>query len=210
MDFILNADKELLLLINGLHTSFLDGFMWQMSNSRIWIPLYLAIIFLIFKKFNFRTASYLFFFLLVSVSASDWISVHLFKEVFDRLRPSHSPDLVGLLHLHQEAHGEFYKGGLYGFVSSHAANSFSLALFSSLIFQNKIYTWSIFVWAFTVSYSRIYWGVHYPTDIFGGALLGIFISVFFFKLFLFFKNKWIYLKISFPPEKNTIRSFENK
>ena len=66
-----------------------------------------------------------------------------------------------------------YEGGLYGFASSHASNSIGLAVISSLILRNRLYTLSIVGWAILVSYSRIYLGVHYPGDIFGGMVIGV-------------------------------------
>ena len=94
-----------------------------------------------------------------------------------RFRPSHNPQIADLLHLHVHDDGELYRGGKFGFVSSHAANTFAVAMFSSLIFRFKSYVLFIFFWAAIVSYSRIYLGVHYPLDILGGALLGGIISL---------------------------------
>lgn len=90
------------------------------------------------------------------------------KPFFARPRPSHEPGLAGLLHL---VNG--YKGGAYGFASSHAANTFGVAMFIYLLFRSR-YAWisAIFVWAAVMSYTRIYLGVHYPGDIFAGALVG--------------------------------------
>jgi undecaprenyl-diphosphatase len=90
------------------------------------------------------------------------------KPFFGRLRPSHEPELEGLLHL-----VDGYRGGLYGFASSHAANTFGVAIFIWLSLR-KHYRWIgvIFIWAILMSYTRIYLGVHYPTDILVGAIIG--------------------------------------
>lgn len=92
-----------------------------------------------------------------------------------RYRPSHNFDLQGLVHL---VNG--YSGGLFGFVSSHAANSFGIAIFTALFLKNKWYWIFILLWAVLVSYSRIYLGVHYPADIIGGMVLGCFWAVIIF------------------------------
>ncbi|GAB1474660.1 hypothetical protein MASR2M69_21010 [Bacteroidota bacterium] len=74
------------------------------------------------------------------------------------------------------------KGGAFGFVSSHAANVFGLATITSLVFRRKWYTISIFIWAALVSYSRVYVGRHYPTDVLAGALLGFIAGYLFYKV----------------------------
>lgn len=104
---------------------------------------------------------------------SDKISVYLFKDIFTRLRPCHNNSLVDLIHLVGSC------GGKYGFVSSHAANTFALAVFSGLMLKKhypRLILWAI-IWASVVSYSRIYLGVHYPGDILVGAILGISLGV---------------------------------
>lgn len=103
---------------------------------------------------------------------SDQTSVKLFKEVFQRLRPCHNPEIVDLVHLVTRC------GGQYGFVSSHAANTFALAMFMGLILKKHIpyFLLGLLCWATIVSYSRVYVGVHYVSDIFVGALLGMLIG----------------------------------
>lgn len=160
-------DTFLFLFLNSLHTEFLDKVMWLLSDKLIWIPLYLAILVIII--YSQKNRAYIIIpILILCVVISDQLSVHLFKEVFERLRPCHDPSLEGLVHT---VNGKC--GGKYGFVSSHAANTFGLALLSSSILKRRWYTIMIIAWATLVSYSRIYLGVHYPGDILGGALLGI-------------------------------------
>jgi undecaprenyl-diphosphatase len=108
---------------------------------------------------------------IITVALSDSISV-LIKNLVERPRPSRNPEIANLVHIVND-----YRGGMYGFVSSHAANFFGVATFLS--HQFKHYRWSIFlfVWAIVVSYSRIYLGVHYPLDIIFGAILGALIGI---------------------------------
>ena len=130
----------------------------------------------------------LFFGLLILIG--DRASVEMFKEVFERLRPCHNPTIKYLVHTVDGC------GGKFGFVSSHATNSFSLAVFSILLLKNKFkwITGSMLFWAALVSYSRIYVGVHFPADILGGAILGSGVGIFVF-LVLKIANQKLNLKL---------------
>jgi len=166
LEQIIAFDKELFLFFNSLHSPFWDSVMFAISGKYLWIPLYLGIIFFYFKK-NGKKAYWILLFTILAVSLADLISVHAFKNVFERLRPCHEPTLQGLVYV---VNGKC--GGQFGFVSSHAANMFAVAVFTLNIFRNKFFTAFILCWALVVSYSRIYLGVHYPVDVVCGALLG--------------------------------------
>jgi len=86
--------------------------------------------------------------------------------------------MEGMVHL---VNGEC--GGLYGFVSSHASNSFNVALISLMFIKNKWFTAGIISWAAIIGYSRVYLGVHYPGDVICGSLLGALIGYSVFKLY---------------------------
>ncbi len=166
LDWIEDLDRQLLLIINSFHSPFFDTFMMAVSRTAIWIPLYLLIIVALVFKFRKKAVIYIAFILLL-IALADQISVHLFKELVQRYRPSHNLELQNSLHL---VNG--YKGGLYGFVSSHSANMFALVTYLSYCFKNKLITILLFLWACLVVYSRMYLGVHYPLDILGGGILG--------------------------------------
>lgn len=117
------------------------------------------------------------------VIATDQVS-GLIKDSVQRLRPCHNESIKSMIHM---VHG---CGGKYGFVSSHAANSFGVAMFFTLFFKHKYAGLLLMLWALVVSYSRIYLGVHYPGDVTGGALLGLILGIAFFRL-----DKFLLLKI---------------
>lgn len=163
-----DLDRSLFLFLNSINSPFFDELMFYISGKYTWIPLYLAVVLLIIKEKGKRAPVFLLF-IIALIAITDQASVRLFKDVFMRLRPCHDPDIAHLVHIVRDR-----CGGLYGFVSSHAANSFALAAFTNLAIRRRWFTILIISWATVVSYSRIYLGVHYPGDIIGGAALGMF------------------------------------
>jgi undecaprenyl-diphosphatase len=177
-------DTSLFLLINGNHNVILDTLMWSISNRFFWIPLYLYLFYILFKQEG-KNSWKIVLVVIITISLSDQISVHFFKNVFLRYRPCHNLILQQQIHL---ING--YCGGLYGFVSSHAANSFALfTLLGLTLNKNKFIFVLLFVYAFLNCYSRIYLGVHYPADVVCGALIGIGIAFIVAKSYLFLNIK---------------------
>ena len=185
LEFILELDTQLFLFLNSLHNAFWDPIMYEISEKVFWYPFYGILIGLIIWRYKWNAIATLLFIALL-ITLADQISVKGFKEVFERFRPTHNPQIDHLVHTVKG-----YRGGDFGFVSSHAANTFAYALFSSKLFKNRYYSWFIFIWAAIVSYSRIYLGVHYPLDIIGGALLGIALGYLVFWLYCKFGNKYL-------------------
>jgi len=185
LEFLLDLDTRLFLFLNGLHSPFWDTLMWAISDKEFWYPFYGILILAMVWRYKWNAIAILIFIALL-ITLSDQLSVKAFKEVFERWRPSHNPEIKDLVHTVKG-----YRGGDFGFVSSHAANTFAMAFFTSKLFQNRYYSWFIFIWAAVVSYSRIYLGVHYPLDIIGGALLGILLGYLIFKLYLLFANNYL-------------------
>jgi len=192
IEFLFSLDYFLLLRVNALHAPWLDEIMWLFSSKWINFPLALCILWILKSQFSWKKTSILFLLALVVVSLTDVISTQLFKDFFERLRPSHDPIVSHHLHFYMLGPDNPYLGGKYGFVSSHAANL--AALFAFVLpylkkFPITIYALGIYV--FLVAYSRVYLGVHFPSDVFCGALLGLFIGWLFQRhLFANLLNKW--------------------
>lgn len=181
MDNFPQWDTDLFLLLNSLHCVVMDYVMWIVSNKYTSVPLYLLLLYWLYRKYPERKSQIL---LLIAVGLTillaDQISSTILKPMFQRLRPTHSSDLIDLVHT---VNG--YRGGKYGFVSSHAANTFAIAIFVSRLLRNRNISVLLCAWAVIVSYSRIYLGVHYPLDILCGAIVGLCCG--YFMVFLFQK-----------------------
>lgn len=169
IEYLENIDHKLLMLINSWNSPFWDNIMWWISDSKFGIPFYLLFIFIAVRFFGWKKGLIIIVLGLLSVGLSDLSAKYLFKEVFQRYRPSHNLLLSKYLHFVND-----YKGGLYGFVSSHSANMFAIATTLGLFYKekNKYLIYWLLLWAAIIAYSRMYLGVHYPSDVFVGGLLG--------------------------------------
>ncbi len=168
MEALISFDKELFLVLNSLHSQSFDFIMYWITDKFFWIPLYLVLIILIIQKFKFQSLLILLS-IAVLILLVDQTTSTLMKPFFSRLRPCHDTSISTLVHLVTPC------GGKYGFISGHAANTFSIATFLYMIFATKRWVW-LFFWAGVVSYSRLYVGVHYPLDILAGVLYGVIIG----------------------------------
>ena len=181
-------DRALFLFFNGLHSPVWDQIMYWVSGKYSWLPLYILIAGYLVYRFRWKSIIIILL-VVVLITMSDWTSVHLFKNVFQRPRPCHNPDISHLVHLVNN-----HCGGKYGFVSSHAANVFAVVGYTVPIIRNRYYTIGIILWAILVSYSRIYLGVHYPGDVLGGAVLGVLVGFFVYWIYLLLV-KYVYDKL---------------
>ncbi|MCQ2370290.1 MAG: phosphatase PAP2 family protein [Paludibacteraceae bacterium] len=173
-------DKSIILEINSHYNDYFDVFMMWVSDKWIWVPMYCSILYVIAKTKKIETVMVVLG-VVFTVVLCDQVSASIFKPIFHRFRPAQDPEIGQLCHV---VCG--YGNSLYGFVSSHAANTFGVAVFLTLVFRNKLFELFIFFWALINCYSRMYLAAHYLGDIVCGAILGVLLG---------WLSYWIYKKL---------------
>ena len=168
MEELIQLDKQLLLWFNGSDSLFLDGLVKTLTTATTWIPLYLGLFYLVLKN-NDNVQKVLLVLgcagLCVFLAGS--LNDLFVKPWVARWRPSRDPETAMLVDV---VNG--YRGGRYGFFSSHAANTFSLAIFFTLLVRSKVLSVAMILWSLLNCWTRLYLGVHFPGDILCGLLWG--------------------------------------
>ena len=201
LEKIIDYEHDLFLLINGSQSTFWDQFMWLFSGKIAWMPVSIFFITVLFYKNRHRWKEIILVFLAIVlvVTLCDQFASSFCKPFFERLRPTHHPDFA------EEVKTVFdYRGGRFGFISSHAANAFGFAMLTSLIFKYRPYSIAIFTWATVNSYSRIYLGVHFISDIVPGILAGLLFGWLVYKVFIFIRKPVIIKRTDENKENNQI------
>lgn len=183
---LISFDKELLLAVNGSASLFLDGLVKTLTTAATWIPLYLALFYLVLKN-NDSTKKIL---LIVACAAlcvliAGSLDDLLVKPLVARWRPSRDPEIGILVDTVND-----YRGGRYGFFSAHASNTFSIAVFFSLLIRSRLLTFFLIGWSFVNCWTRLYLGVHFPGDILVGLLWGGFVGMSVYFLYVRVSRNW--------------------
>ena len=179
MDTLIQFDKELLLMVNGSESLFVDYLVLVLTNAKTWIPLYLALFYVVLR--SNRSAPQVWLVLAAAglcVLLAGTVDDTIIKPLVARWRPGHDPEIGMLVDT-----VDGYRGGKYGFFSAHAANTFSIALFFSLLMRHRLLTAALVLWSFINCWTRLYLGVHYPGDIAVGLIWGTIVGYGVFRLY---------------------------
>ena len=193
MDFqpIIDFDKQLLLLLNGSESLFLDSMVLTLTNAWTWLPLYISLLIVVIK--NSESSQKV---LLILASAGLCV---LFAGAFDdtivkplvgRWRPTRDPEIGLLVDI-----VDGYRGGDYGFFSAHAANTFSIAIFFCWLVRSRLLSVALVLWSLTNCWTRLYLGVHFPGDILVGLMWGAIVGTGVYYLYRHFAAKWLWMPV---------------
>ena len=178
---ILAYERDLFFMLNGSDSPFLDRFIWLFSGKAVLLPLAAFILIVLLYKKKWKESILILLGIVLVVTLCDQFASHVCKPIFTRFRPTHHPDFMDQVKTVFD-----YRGGRYGFISSHAANAFGFATYMSLLFRYRLFTWTIFLWAALTAYTRVYLGVHFISDIVPGAIAGVFFGWLVY---------WLYVKV---------------
>ena len=190
METLLELDKNLFIFLNSLGSERFDGFWLFITKQFNWIPIFLIILYLVFKHLGWKHALLIILVMALLIALTDQ-TTNLFKNYFQRLRPVNNTDLDNVIHF-------VHKRSSFSFISGHASNSMAAAFFLYKVLKPYLkYMGFIFLWPLVFAYSRIYLGLHYPGDILAGYIWGILMALLMMKLYTFLRDKYF-------PEKEQV------
>ncbi|MDR1097879.1 MAG: phosphatase PAP2 family protein [Tannerella sp.] len=198
LEKILDCEGDTFLLLNSYHTPFGNQFMWLFSGKIFWIPLAVLFIVMLFykNKKHWKETLLILAAIVLVITLCDQFASGICKPMFTRFRPTHHPAFMDKVQIVFD-----YRGGRFGFISSHAANAFGFVTLTSLIFRYSFYSVMLYLWAIVNSYSRIYLGVHFISDIIAGIIAGLLFGWIVYKLFVFIRKKVLVNEIADPENR---------
>lgn len=181
-------DTQVFLFFNGMHCEFFDYFMMMASHRFIWIPFYAAFVWVMICNFHWKVTLTTILAVALLILLCDQTASGLLKPMVERLRPSNLDNPISpLVHVVND-----YRGGRYGFPSSHSANSWGAAFFAMYLARSRKLNIFLMIWASVISYSRTYLGVHYPGDLLVGMLIGFTMATIVFLVYQFFFKSYTF------------------
>lgn len=176
------CDKNLFVYLNSLGSEQYDPLWLLITKQTSWIPLFILLFYLVYHKLGRKQSLYLLFFVAVLIAFTDQLA-NVSKNYFERLRPSNNPEIIDMRRVLVRHSFSFFSG--------HAANTMAVTvfLFSTLKHYFKYFI-LLFLWPLIFAYSRIYLGLHYPSDIIFGYLMGALNGFIFYKFYQSAQRKY--------------------
>ncbi len=183
MEQLIQLDKELFIFLNGLGSEPFDAFWLIITKQLYWTPFFVAVFYLLQRKIGWKNLGIILLFIAVLITFTDQIT-NLFKNHFQRIRPCYNEEISGIIRVVKSSK-------TYSFFSGHAANSMASTMFIFLLIRKYYkYTYLLFLFPLIFAYSRIYLGLHFPSDILTGYLFGGSLGFGFYKIYNHFSNKY--------------------
>lgn len=168
MQTLTDIDQSILAFFNGSDSLFVDNLAVILTSGLTWIPLYLSLLYVVIK--NNETMKQIMLVIgcvILSIVLSDGVADFIAKPMVERLRPSNDPLIKYTVNV-----VEGIRGNSYSFFSAHASNTFCIAMFFSLLVRNKVFVVTMVSWSLINCWTRMYLGLHYPSDILVGLIWG--------------------------------------
>lgn len=184
LEFLFSLDRGIFIFLNNLGSEPWDPFWFFITKQFNWIPIFLIILYLVFKHYGWRHALLILGMIALILFITDQTTNHFFKYRFERLRPSSNPALEGLIRA-------VHSSETFSFISGHASNSMAVAFFLFAVLKTRVkYVEIMFLWPLIFAYSRIYLGLHYPSDILAGYIWGILMALLVLQLYKQLRDKY--------------------
>ena len=177
-------DQAITLLLNGSSSLYLDGIAWTATQTTTWLPLAIVLLYVVIQANDLRGILRIIICISLCIVLADQVASSVFKPLVARWRPTHAPNIMYMVDIVRG-----YRGGNYGFFSSHAANTMAVATFVTLLMRRKTLSYWLGSWVLLNCWTRIYLGVHYAGDLFTGLVWGGIVGVGIYKLFMFWSMK---------------------
>lgn len=168
MQTLTDIDRSVLAFFNGSGSLFVDNLAVILTSGLTWIPLYLSLLYVVIKNNDtMKQIMLVVGCVILSIILSDGMADFIVKPMVERLRPSNDPFIKYTVNVVNDM-----RGSSYSFFSAHASNTFCVAMFFSLLVRNKVFVITMVSWSLVNCWTRMYLGLHYPSDILAGLVWG--------------------------------------